>query len=104
MSSAGKFWQDRASGSSSKAAPRINRIRDPRADLAEAMRVAYSGNSDDLCAPIVLLLLPASASEQLPTCQQLYLCSCYCLLCPARRERLLLPAAPCQRAGKRPRL
>eukprot|EP00891_Asterochloris_glomerata_P005428 jgi/Astpho2/5428/Aster-x1292 len=48
LSSAGKVWQDRALKSSTKGAPRINRIRDPRADLAEAMRVAYSANSDDL--------------------------------------------------------
>ena len=56
--------------------------------------MAYSANSDDLCAPVVLLLLPASASEQLPTSQQLYLCSRHCLLCPARGKQLLLPAVP----------
>ena len=58
--------------------------------------MAYSANSDELYASVVLLLLPASAPEQLPTCPQLHLCSSHCLICPARGEQLLLPAVPCQ--------
>lgn len=42
----------------------------------------------------MVLLLPASASKQLPTFQQPYLCYCHHLLCPARGRQLLLPAVP----------